>query len=261
MQILRFPDLPTLASAAADKFVEIAEKAIEERGQFSVALSGGSTPKALYAKLVNAEIDWNKVLFFFGDERNVPRDHRDSNFRMADETLFRPLNISTERTFRWRTELNEPSEVADDFVKQIVYGFAKAHSDAAEKAVPRPAGPGTTFEIYNSMLDLILLGMGTDGHTSSLFPHTAALNETQRSAVANWVPQLDTWRYTLTFPVINNARNVMFLVAGADKAETLKDILEGERQPDKLPAQLVQPADGHLFWFVDEAAARLLDKH
>lgn len=253
-------NLDELSANAVAEFVRIANDAIEQRGFLLVALSGGSTPKALFQKLISADINWSQTFFFFGDERNVPADDEQSNFRMADENLFRPLNIRLDRIFRWKTELDDPDEVAKDFCEQIVFGFAKAHSDAESNEVTGGFG-GITFGIYDGRFDLVLLGMGADGHTASLFPRTTALNETEKLAVANWVPQLDSWRYTLTFPVINNARNVMFLVAGADKSETLKDVLEGERQPHELPSQSVQPTDGELFWFVDEAAASLLDKH
>lgn len=240
-------NLDELSANAAAEFVRIANDAIDHRGFFLVALSGGSTPKALFHKLIIAHIDWSKAFFFFGDERNVPPNDEQSNFRMANETLFEPLGVGAANVFRWTTELPSSQEVATDYAVQL----------ESLNAMKPPAYAGGT----DPRFDLILLGMGTDGHTASLFPQTTALDETEKLAVANWVPQLDTWRYTLTFLVINNARNVMFLVVGADKAETLKDVFEGERRPDELPAQSVLPADGELFWFVDEAAANLLDTH
>jgi 6-phosphogluconolactonase len=239
-------DLGELSTKAAAEFVRIAHRAIEERGQFSVALSGGSTPKALHAKLVGEKINWSKVFFFFGDERNVPPNHQDSNFRMADETLFGPLGISSNNIRRWQTEKDTPEAVAAKYSNEI----------DVSAAPPSPAYTGGYA--LTPQFDLVLLGIGSDGHTASLFPHTKALQETAELAVANWVPQLDTWRYTLTFPVINNAANIMFLAAGADKAETLKEVIEGERRPDDLPAQSVHPVNGELFWFIDEAAGSLL---
>jgi len=237
-----FKDLDELSTKAAEEFVRIANDAIEKRGQFSIALSGGSTPKALHAKLVHTQIDWSKVSFFFGDERNVAFDHKDSNFRMADETLFQQLGIAAGNIHRWKTELAEPEEVAVEYSDIITASSPLAYPDGSE--LPR--------------FDLILLGMGSDGHTASLFPNTKALHEKEKLTLANWVPQLDTWRYTLTFPVLNNAANIMFLVAGVDKAESLKEVIEGERRPDELPSQMINPTNGEIFWFLDEAAARLL---
>jgi 6-phosphogluconolactonase len=235
MNIVIAKDPGDLAERACIEFVRIAKDSIRERRSFAVALSGGSTPILLYKRLVDASLDWAQVVFFFGDERNVPADEDASNFRNANKELFRPLRIREDRIFRWRTELESPEKVAQDY------------QDRLEDMGPRL-----------SRLDLIILGMGTDGHTASLFPGTEALNEEVRFAAANWVPQLGSWRYTLTLPVINNARNVMFLVAGADKAETLSKVLETEPETERLPAQRVRPPDGMLAWFVDQAAAAQL---
>jgi 6-phosphogluconolactonase len=218
-----------LASRAAAEFVSIAKDAIVERGSFVVALSGGSTPLILYKHLVEASLDWGRVVFFFGDERNVPPDEDASNFKGANKSLFRPLRIREDSIFRWRTELETPQAVAEDY-EQTLKKFSHG--------IPR--------------FDLVLLGMGADGHTASLFPGTDALNETERLAVANWVPQLGSWRFTLSYPVINNARNVMFLVAGEDKASSVNDVFEMDVD---LPAKLVQPVNGKLTWFLDEASA------
>ena len=243
-------DLRKLGQVAADEFVRIANASIAERGAFRVALSGGSTPLALYERLIKADVDWERVFFFFGDERNVPPDDEQSNFRLADEHLFQPLSIDPERIFRWRTEVGAPDAVAEDYRTQIHIGWMKG--------LP----PGDTIEdgvsglVANDLrFDLIILGMGTDGHTASLFPGTMALQFTSEIAVANWVPQLDQWRFTFTFTAINNSRNVMFLVSGADKASTLNAVLQGKPEPDLLPAQSVRPEDGELFWFVDRDAA------
>ena len=243
-QIKIFPNIEELNNFAAEKFVEIANEAINsERDSFAVVLAGGSTPKALYKLLAGGKwrdkVDWGKVFFFFGDERNVLPDDADSNYRMARENLFDSLQIDYFSVQRWNTELGEPEQIAEDYDSTIKL------SDE-EKNFPR--------------FDLILLGMGADGHTASLFPFTKALHETEKSAVANYVEKLNDWRFTLTFPVINNARNVIFLVAGEEKAETLKAVLEGEFEPEKLPSQNVKPVSGNLFWLLDEKAAALLNQ-
>lgn len=233
MKLTVCKDLDELSSKAAAEFVRIAEESISERGRSTVALSGGSTPKALYQKLVNVDLEWNKISFFFGDERNVSSADEESNFHTAEVGLLRTLSVPDQNVLRWKTELRSPAEVADDYAATIVSEFGSE----------------------NIVFDLIVLGMGPDGHTASLFPNTRALSETEQIAVANWVPQLDTWRYTLTFPVINNARNIMFLVAGGDKSSAVKSVIEGDATPVELPAQSVDPVDGELFWFLDEAAA------
>lgn len=240
-------DLRRLSSSAAAEFARIANESIAERGVFRVALSGGSTPRALYEKLVKAKIDWDKVYFFFGDERNVPPDDERSNFRLADVHLLTPLSIAPERVFRWKTEAVSPDAVAEDYRTQIRVGWLIGIS-RSEDAISTLIGNDIRF-------DLIILGLGADGHAASLFPNTMALQFAGDIAVANWVPQLDEWRFTLTFPTINSARNVMFLVSGPEKAATLKAVLNGSSEPERLPAQSVQPADGDVFWFVDKAAA------
>lgn len=238
-----FPTVEELNEYAADKFVEIANDSITNRGKFSVALSGGSTPKALNRLLAddkfNHKIDWQNIFFFFGDERNVAPNDEESNFRMAKETLFEPLNIREDKIFRWQTELKDAKVVAENYRLKLRNFF-----ELTEENLPR--------------FDLILLGMGDDGHAASLFPNTEALKETEKTAVSNHVEKLGTSRLTMTFPVINNARNVMFLVKGADKSETLVNVLEGDFQPRKFPSQAVKLTDGNLFWLVDSEAARLL---
>lgn len=243
-QVKVFKDTGELNNFAAEKFIEIADSAINsERDSFAVALAGGSTPKALYQLLSSDKyrdkVDWAKVFFFFGDERNVLPDDAESNFRMANESFFKPLAIHYFSVLRWNTEIGEAQQIAEDYDSTIRLFFE-------EENFPR--------------FDLILLGMGADGHTVSLFPFTEALRETEKLAVENYVEKLDTMRLTLTFPVINNARNVMFLVAGEEKAETLKAVLEGKFEPEKLPSQNVKPENGNLFWLVDEKAASLLNK-
>ena len=236
-------DSEELNRIAAEKFILIGRKAIEQNGRFTVALAGGSTPKSLYKLLASedfrSQIDWQKVFFFFGDERNVSIDSDESNFRMANESILTPLQISPENIFRWETEINDTEKVVEKYEKAIVDFF-----NLKEKELPR--------------FDLILLGMGDDGHTASLFPYTDGLRETKRIAVVNFVEKFDTNRLTLTFPTINNASNVVFLINGANKANPLKEVLEGESQPEKFPSQNVKLKNGNLYWLIDALAARLL---
>ncbi len=238
-----FSSFEELNFFAAEKFVEIANDSIDRSGKFSVALAGGSTPKSLYQTLSSenfkGKIDWSKVYFLFGDERNVSPDDEESNFKMANESLFEPLTISVENIFRWQTESKEADKIAADYENKI-----KSFFNLSADKFPR--------------FDLILLGMGADGHTASLFPFSTALNESEKIAVANPVEKLDTARLTLTLPTINNAANVIFLVKGADKAETLRVVLEGDFEPEKYPSQSVKPQDGNLYWLIEREAARLL---
>lgn len=247
-----FPDIEKLNLFAAEKFVEIADNAIENRGFFTVVLAGGSTPKSLYQLLSSEKFgdktDWSRTFFFFGDERNVLPDADESNFKMANENLFKPLKINDENIFRWQTELTDTDKIAADYERKIEIFY-----ESSEK---QPAHAGCSDIVF----DLILLGMGEDGHTASLFPFTEALHETEKIAVANYVEKLNDWRFTLTFPTINNARNIIFLVAGEEKAETLRDVLEGEFEPERLPAQNIKPTNGNLFWLIDENVAKLLSK-
>ncbi len=238
-----FPDLNQLNQFAAKKFNTIGNRAIEENGRFAVALAGGSTPKLLYQLLTTPrfknKIDWTKVFFFLGDERNVSPENQESNFRTANENLFKPLQIPTENIFRWQIELKDTEKIAENYAQTI-----KDFFDLTENEFPR--------------FDLILLGMGDDGHTASLFPFTAALGETEKIATANYVEKFDTTRLTFTFPTINNSSNIIFLVGGVSKAESFQMVLEGEFQPEKFPSQIVKSRSGNLFWLVDEQAAQLL---
>ena len=238
-----FPNTTELNNFAADRFIEIGNQAIKKNGRFIVALAGGSTPKSLYNLLASedfrTQIDWQKVFFFFGDERNVSPDNEESNFRMANENLLKPLQIPAENIFRWQTELKDAEKIARNYEKTITKFF-----DLSENDFPR--------------FDLVLLGMGDDGHTASLFPFTNALNETEKIAVSNPVEKLNTNRLTLTFPTINNAENIVFLISGAAKADALKEVLEDEYQPEKFPSQNVKPENGNLFWLIDAPAAQFL---
>lgn len=222
-----------------DKFKEIFTAAYSEsvktRGSFTISLSGGSTPKAIYRELISLSIDWPKVFFFFGDERCVSPDDPESNFRMASEAMLSPLGISPDHIFRWQTELGQPDAIAADYARRLERHFSR---------VPR--------------FDLFMLGLGTDAHTASLFPETAALNETERIAVANWVPKFGAFRLTLTPPVINRSRKVLFIATGSEKAAALSTVIEGEYKPADAPAQIIRPQAGGPDWLVDEAAAAAL---
>ncbi len=237
-----FDSINELNFFAAEQFVVLASQSINERGRFTVALAGGSTPKSLYQLLASGkykdQIEWRKIFFFFGDERNVFPEDAESNFRMANENLLVPLNIAGENIFRWQTELKNAPQIADEYAESLLNFF--------QDKLPR--------------FDLILLGMGGDGHTASLFPFTEALKETEKIAVANSVEKLDAVRLTLTYPLINNARNVMFLVKGADKAEVVREVLQRKFQPEKLPSQAVKSETGELYWLIDTEAAALLDR-
>jgi 6-phosphogluconolactonase len=229
-----------LARAAAEHIVGLASEALLARGRFAVALSGGSTPRATYALLATDEVasrvDWGSVHVFWGDERCVPPDHPESDYRMAREALLDRVPIPPENVHRMRAEL-DPAQAADDYERTLRTFFAGQEA---------------------GRFDLVLLGMGEDGHTASLFPGTHALDERERWVVANHVNTLDAWRITLTPPILNAAAHVTFLVTGQKKSETLRRVLNGPRQPEVLPAQLIQPTSGRLTWLVDEAAASLL---
>ena len=223
-----------LAEAAARFFVERAQRAIGDSGRFAVALAGGSTPQRAYELLADThrdDVDWDRVHVFFGDERGVPPDHEDSNYFMAQEALLSRVPVGS--VHRMRGEM-KPREAAALYEKELEEFFS--------------GPPG---------LDLVLLGMGEDGHTASLFPRTPALDARDRWAVENPVEKLSTVRLTLTVPTINAARTVVFLIAGEGKAEALRKILEGDADPRDYPAKFVQPTSGPI-WLVDEAAAGLL---
>ena len=231
-------DADALARAAAARVVELAAQAIAERGRFSIALSGGSTPKKLFELLASPEwanrVDWEKVLVFFGDERSVGPDDPASNYRMARLAMLDHVPVKKDHVFRLRGEC----DLAEEAVR---------YQRDMELFLPHPKGGFP-------QLDLVLLGLGTDAHTASLFPHTRALEEQRAWVAANDVPQLSTRRITLTYPVINHAREVLFLAAGADKVKPLDWVLSGPENIREYPAQGIRPATG-AHWMVDAAAA------
>jgi 6-phosphogluconolactonase len=225
--------------AAAEYFVQKAKEAISTQGSFTVALSGGSSPKGLFELLASdfkSSFEWNKVYFFFGDERYVPSDHPDSNALMAKKALFDPLNIFLNQIYAVNTSL-EPRTAAEAYQKAIEEHFA--------------AGPIN--------FDLILLGLGDDAHTASLFPHTEVVNETGVGVKEIFVQNKQVYRITFTAPLINQAHHIAFLVFGSSKAEAVQHVFKGEKDVNQYPAQLIQPAHGDVAWFMDEAAASLLN--
>jgi len=239
------PDAAALAARAAQYFVELAEEAVASCGQARIAISGGSTPKAAFALLADpaqpwrARMPWDALDLWWVDERSVPPDHADSNYRMTRETLLDKVPLRPERIHRMAGEL-DPAETAARYDLQLRTAFGLKGAE-----LPR--------------FDLLQLGMGPDGHTASLFPHTEALRETARLVTANHVESVkDSWRVTLTRPVINHAADVFFLVGGQDKAQILKEVLLGPLDPERLPSQSIAPASGILTLLLDAAAAALL---
>jgi 6-phosphogluconolactonase len=239
------PDVAAIAQQAASIFTNAAQQAVRERGVFRVAMAGGSTPKALHALLVaepfRSQLPWDKMQLFFGDERHVPPDHSDSNYRMVNETFISKTPTKPEQVFRIKAELQNTEQAALDYEQILRTQFALKPGE-----LPR--------------FDLMMLGMGNEGHTLSLFPGTTALRDNGRLVVHTWVGKLYTERVTCTAPVASNSAIVMFMIAGADKAPALKAVLEGPYEPEQLPSQLIKPANGKLIFFVDSAAGGLLSK-
>lgn len=239
--VFLFDDAESVARGAAARVAELARESIEARGLFTIALSGGNTPRRVYELLASEEfgegIDWPNVHVFFGDERMVPPDSAESNYRMASEALLSRVPIPPENIHR---------------IDGV--GDAAANASAYESEMRELFGDAEW-----PRLDHILLGMGDDGHTASLFPGTEVLHERRLWVAPNWVEKLGAWRVTLTAPVINAARHVTFLVNGKAKAERLREVLKGKRDPSRLPSQLIRPSDGTLEWFVDRAAANSLE--
>lgn len=238
--IRQFDDVITLTHAVTEFIVAQSQASIKEQGRFSLAVAGGGTPRPVYELLASNvykhQIEWEKVHIFFGDERTVPPDYPDSNYKMVKDALLDFVPIPANQIYRIKGEI-DPHTAADDYTQALKSVFGLDN-------LPR--------------LDVIMLGMGDDGHTASLFPHTAAIHETEKWVIAHRVENLDTWRITLTPPVINQARFVAFMVAGQGKAGRLNEVVNGVYQPDELPSQIVKPIDGELIWFVDSSAAQNL---
>jgi 6-phosphogluconolactonase len=238
------PDAAAIAKRAAQEILQAATSAVAERGSFTLVLAGGSTPKALYQLLVNdaalrTQLPWDKMVLLFGDERHVPPDHPDSNFHMATESMISKAPLKPEQVLRIKGEYQDTEKAAQEYEQTLRERFKLRDSQ-----FPR--------------FDMILLGMGNDGHTLSLFPGTKALHQDRRLVVRNWIGKLYTERITMTAPVANNAAQVIFMVTGADKALALKAVLEGPYEPEQLPSQLIQPRNGKLQWLVDTPAGGML---
>lgn len=237
-----FEDPEALARGAAEELARRAEAAVRDANRFTLALSGGHTPLALYGLLADVygpRFPWDRIHLFWGDERDVPPDDEASNFGTLRREMLNRMSRRPASVHPIPTTGQDAAAVAWTYERELVNFFGLAPGEP-----PR--------------FDVVLLGLGGDGHTASLFPGTVALTEQKRLVVANWVEELSSHRITLTLPVLNAARAVLFLVAGEAKAEILRRVLQGPHDREALPAQLVRPDDGDLFWLVDRAAASLL---
>lgn len=242
-QLLVAGDVSELAARAEQWLIElIRDHQATNSKPFSLALAGGSTPKALYQRLAASSktsgIEWNRVLFLWGDERNVPADHADSNFRMVRESLLDKLEVDKKSVVRIPAEGGDEAQVSE---------AALQYEIELKRRLPLNSdGLG--------VIDCVLLGMGDDVHTASLFPETTALRETVRWVVANYLPKLNTWRVSMTAPLINAAKQVAFFIAGSSKGPALDTLWHGPHQPEQYPSQMIQPRSGELTFFVDRPA-------
>jgi 6-phosphogluconolactonase len=241
-----FSNCAEIASQASHEVRRISAEAVAARGVFRIALAGGSTPKMLYALLaehptLRNSLPWDKMQVFFGDERHVGPGHADSNFQMATDAMLSKVPLQPQQIHRIKGEYPDAAQAAAEYEDEIRRTFALETGE-----FPR--------------FDLVLLGMGSEGHTLSLFPGTKALHDTQHIVTRNWVGKLYTERITLTAPAANAAANIMFMVTGSDKACALKAVLEGPHEPEQLPAQMIQPRNGSLSWLIDAAAGSMLSK-
>jgi len=231
-----FPNSKDLARGAAEHFVARSREAVAQRGSFTVALSGGSTPKALFELLADPnepfrdQIAWSNIHFFWSDERHVPPDHPDSNYRMANEALLSHVPVTQNNVHRVPSENPNAAEAASEYEQTLIR--------TTQQTLPQ--------------LDLILLGLGPDGHTASIFPGSEVLHETKRLVAAPWVEKFQSYRITMTLPLLNSGASVVFLVSGAEKAKIMKEVFT---TTDKYPAQAVKPSHGELLWMVDQEAA------
>lgn len=269
-----FADRAALARAAAELVAGAAEGAAAERGAFHLVLAGGSTPRDLYRLLADerepfrSRIDWGRTHLFWGDERPVLPDHPDSNFRMAHEALLAHVPVPAANVHRIRGEEPEPPRAAAEYDRHLREFFGLSEDESPVPAAPRrlpvtaaaaPRQLPFTTAAAPRLFDLALLGLGADGHTASLFPGSEAVAEFQRLCVAPWVPAQRTFRITLTPAAFAGAERVLFLVAGADKAEALARTLRGGEPPERCPALAIRPRSGQPIWLVDRDAARLLE--
>lgn len=238
MKLNIFKSDEEVLKSLAEYFIKVAQESIVQKGRFSVALSGGSSPKKLYellSSVYRSKIEWSKVYFFFGDERNVPHTDQDSNYLMAKKALFEPLAISETQIFPVDTSF-EPEVAARNYLK-VIEGFFNGH------------------EIC---FDLVLLGLGDNSHTASLFPHTPVLHDETPSVKEVFLEDQKVYRVTLNAPIINQAHYIAFLVYGDGKSEAVRHVIEGNEDINNFPAQLIKPLHGELQWFLDEDAASKL---
>lgn len=243
MQIAVYPDIDTISQHAAQYVVRIANEAVVTRGRFTIALSGGSTPRELYSLLGSepylSQIDWKLVEIFWSDERSVPPDDAESNYRLAHETLLSHISTPAPQVHRMPAEQPDRDAAALAYTQEMQRAFGT-------NGIPS--------------FDLLQLGMGPEGHTASLFPHQPALHERERLVMPVSVPKPPPDRLTFTPPLLNAARNILFLATGADKADALHAVLEGPYNPDEYPAQIVKPAHGEVVWMVDAAIAQKIHR-
>jgi 6-phosphogluconolactonase len=237
-------DGAAIARRAAELIVDAATVAVRERGVFTISLAGGSTPKALYGLLatdpgLKSQMPWGKTQFFFGDERHVPPDDPDSNFRMANESMLSKVSLKPEQVYRIKGEYEDAEKAALEYEQTL-----RSYFKLSPGQLPR--------------FDVVLLGMGDEGHTLSLFPGTKALHDNGRLVMSNWIGKLYTQRVTITAPVANNSAVAIFMITKADKALALKGVLEGPFEPEQLPSQLIQPKNGKASWLLDTTAASKL---
>ena len=236
-----YPKKEKLVAATAEYMVNSIGQAIEKNGLCNIALSGGNTPGGVFSMLAASpcrdSVDWDKLHLFWGDERMVPQEHQDSNFRMVQETLLNHIEIPDVNVHRIRGEI-APEKSAEEYAELL----------------------GAHFKEDLPHFDLILLGLGEDGHTASLFPETDAVDECEKHAVAVFVPKLSAWRVTLTLPVLNAAREVLFLVSGRSKSEMIQRIISMKQPAKELPATMVNPQSGELHWMLDSEAMVLINK-
>lgn len=228
-----FSDLAAMCTAVHEAFIDLARATVRTQDVFRVSLSGGSTPKRLYQQLAAADLPWDRIEWYWGDERNVPLDHADSNYRMVREAMLDPARVPAAQVLPVPIDVGDPAAAARAYEQMMRERFGD---------VPRPR------------FDLVLLGMGDDAHTASLFPETEAITAEQRWFVENWVPKFSAYRLTTTAPVINAAAQVWFLVSGENKREALRNVWGPHRDPQRFPAQLVDPTQGELRWMVGREA-------
>jgi 6-phosphogluconolactonase len=242
-----YSDADALAKAGAVELLRLAQESVSERGIFTLALAGGSTPRKLYTLLATdpefRAFPWHETHLFFGDERHVPPSHLDSNYLMVSNTLLSSGLVPAANVHRVRAEMQDANAGALDYDVEVHSFFTPG---MRTDSLPR--------------FDVILLGMGPDGHTASLFPGSKALEEKERWVVANWVEKFNSARITFTFPVINAASNILLLIAGADKADMLHEVLVSNRDVEKYPVQKVKPVNGAKVWMLDRAAAAKLPR-